>query len=97
MCDGAHIPLAAQVIEPCLLLPEYQKKGIGRKMMETLCAQLPVQNIILYAAPGRGTFYRKCGFRKMLTAMAMLHPRMSNPDAGYLEAYSPNKAQEAIR
>jgi GNAT superfamily N-acetyltransferase len=92
-CDGEYQAAIYDVV----LLPEYQKKGIGKKMMETLCAQLPVQNIILYAVPGREMFYKKCGFQKMLTAMAMLHPGMSNPDAGYLEKHSPNKAPEATR
>jgi aralkylamine N-acetyltransferase len=68
-----------------VLLPEYQKRGLGRQMMKVLVDQLPVSNIILYSVPGREGFYRKCGFRKMLTAMAILHPVMAKPEAGYLE------------
>jgi aralkylamine N-acetyltransferase len=90
ICDGEYQAAIYDVV----LLPEYQKKGIGKKMMETLCAQLPVQNTILYAVPGREAFYKKCGFRRMLTAMAILHPGMSNPEAGYLEKDSPNNTSE---
>ena len=68
-----------------VVLPEYQGKGIGREIMKRLCEQLPVENIILYAVPGREEFYAKCGFRKMLTAMAILNSNMSRPEAGYLE------------
>jgi aralkylamine N-acetyltransferase len=68
-----------------VLLPEYQGKGIGRQLMKVLCDQLPVPNKILFAVPGREEFYRKCGFRRMLTAMAILHPVMAKPEARYLE------------
>lgn len=33
-------------------------------MMKRLRDQLPVENIILYAVPGREGFYEKCGFKK---------------------------------
>ncbi|MEW5801248.1 MAG: GNAT family N-acetyltransferase [bacterium] len=81
ICDGEYQAAIYDVV----LLPEYQGKGIGKDMMMRLCDQLPVENIILYAVPGRQGFYEKCGFRKMRTAMAMLNPVMSNPESGYLE------------
>jgi GNAT superfamily N-acetyltransferase len=68
-----------------VVLPEYQGQGIGREILKRLCDQLPVDNIILYAVPGREEFYSKCGFRKMRTAMAKLNPNMSRPESGYLE------------
>ncbi|MBM4039811.1 MAG: GNAT family N-acetyltransferase [Planctomycetes bacterium] len=88
LCDGEYQAAIYDVV----LLPEYQGKGIGKKMMEGLCEQLPVQNIILYAVPGRESFYRKCGFRPMLTAMAVLSPGMADPNAGYLGEGGPSKA-----
>jgi len=80
LCDGEYQAAIYDVV----LLPEYQEKGIGKTLMETLCAQLPVENIILYAVPGREAFYRKCGFQMMLTAMAILTPAMSDPQKGYV-------------
>jgi GNAT superfamily N-acetyltransferase len=80
-CDGEYQAAIYDVV----LLPEYHGKGVGRRMIEELTARLPVPNIILYAAPGREGFYRRCGFRRMLTAMAVLHPRMADPARGYLE------------
>jgi hypothetical protein len=53
--------------------------------MEEICFRLPVPNIILYAVPGKEAFYSKLGFRKMLTAMAKLEPRLANPQAGYVK------------
>jgi aralkylamine N-acetyltransferase len=73
------------VIYDVVLLPEYHGKGIGKKMVQLLCNQLHVANIILFAAPGREEFYRKFGFKRMLTAMGILHPRIGAPGLGYLE------------
>jgi len=81
LSDGEYQASVYDVV----LLPEYQGRGIGREMMRRLCEQLPVENIILYAVPGREGFYEKCGFRKMRTAMADLNPYMSDPESGYLE------------
>jgi GNAT superfamily N-acetyltransferase len=81
LCDGEY----QAAIYDMVLLPEYQGKGIGKEMLNRLCAKLPVENIILYAVPGREGFYKKCGFKKMITAMAKLNQFMSSPTSGYLE------------
>ena len=66
------------------LLPDFQSKGIGKQIIEKLIETLPVENIILYAVPGKDRFYKKCGFKKMLTAYAKLNIGMSDPTLGYL-------------
>lgn len=81
LCDGEY----QAAIYDMVVLPEYQGKGIGKKIIEKLCEQLPVENIILYSVPGRENFYMKCGFRKMCTAMARLNQHMSEPERGYLQ------------
>lgn len=54
------------------VLPEYQGFGIGKGIVSRLVEQSSGhRKIILYAAPGKDTFYRKLGFRRMLTAMAI--------------------------
>lgn len=73
LCDGQYQAAIYDVV----LLPEYQGQGVGKEIMRRLRDMLPVKNVILYAAPGREGFYAKCGYRKMLTAMAMLNPLMS--------------------
>ena len=81
LCDGEYHAAIYDVV----LLPEYQGKDIGKEIMRRLCDKLPVENIILYAVPGREGFYKKLGFKKMLTAMAILNPIMSKTESGYLE------------
>jgi len=81
ICDGEYHAAIYDVV----LLPEYQGRHIGQEMLRRLCAQLPVANIILFATPGREGFYSKSGFRKMLTAMAIMHPGLADPARGFLE------------
>lgn len=80
LCDGEY----QAAVYDLVLLPEYQGRRIGRRILTELCKKLPVENIILYAAPGREGFYAKCGFKPMLTAMAKLNHIMSAPESGYL-------------
>lgn len=51
--------------------PEYQSRGLGKAIVARL-TELSAghRKIILYANPGKEGFYRKLGFRRMLTAMA---------------------------
>ena len=52
--------------------PEYQGKGLGRDVVLKLVNLSKEHNkIILYAAPGKDTFYLKLGFKCMATAMAI--------------------------
>lgn len=81
LCDGEY----QAAIYDMVVLPEYQGKGIGTEIIERLCDQLPVENIILYAVPGRESFYEKCEFKIMRTAMAKLSSSMSSTDSGYLK------------
>ena len=80
ICDGEYHAAIYDVV----LLPDYQGQHIGKEMLRRLCAQLPVANLILFANPGREGFYTKSGFRKMLTAMAIMHPSMADPARGFL-------------
>ena len=69
-----------------VILPEYQRKGIGKRLMEKIHSRLPVETIILYAVPGKEIFYQELGYCKMRTAMAK---RIQNEDnfrsGGYIE------------
>lgn len=42
------------------------------------------KKIILYAVPGRESFYRKFGFMRMATAMAIFENQQQQPERGYL-------------
>ena len=58
------------------ILTEFQGRGFGRKIVESLMDRLEGMNVILYANPGRGGFYEKFGFRNLRTGMI----RFKNPD-----------------
>ncbi len=53
------------------VLPEYQGKGIGRLIIDTIVQSLPGFNFILYASPGKEKFYEKLNFRKLKTGMGL--------------------------
>jgi predicted N-acetyltransferase YhbS len=59
----------------CLLdvavLPEYQGKGIGIMIVDSILDHLKGCNVLLFANPGREAFYERFGFRKMKTGMAL--------------------------
>lgn len=66
------------------LLPEYQGRGNGCRMIEFILGKLKFKTVILFAVPGKEGFYEKLSFRKMKTAMGIF----TNPEAqrqGYIE------------
>ena len=57
--------------------PEHQGAGLGKDIVSSLVAlSKGHKKIILYAVAGKEPFYRKLGFRRMLTAMAIF----ANPE-----------------
>lgn len=58
------------------VVPEYQRQGIGRTILQHILRNLPNCNVILYAAPGKEHFYRTLGFHPLQTGMALFqHPK----------------------
>lgn len=54
------------------VLPEYQGSGLGKAIVTRLLELTAGhRKIILYAAPGKESFYLKLGFQPMNTAMAI--------------------------
>ena len=52
--------------------PDYQGNGIGKEVVTRLITlSKGHKKIILYAAPGKEPFYRRLGFKRMATAMAI--------------------------
>ena len=52
---------------------EYQRQGIGKKMMEALMEDCKgFWFVHLTSTPGNEPFYRKCGFRLQKTAMTVM-------------------------
>ena len=54
------------------VLPSHQGTGLGKQIVSQLVERSRGhKKIILYAVAGKEPFYRKLGFRRMLTAMAI--------------------------
>jgi ribosomal protein S18 acetylase RimI-like enzyme len=67
------------------LLPSHQGRGLGKEMIAKL---VELSNghtkIILYAVPGKEPLYRKVGFKRMTTAMAIFEDQTRALEQGYL-------------
>jgi ribosomal protein S18 acetylase RimI-like enzyme len=67
--------------------PQYQGTGIGKGIVSRLVDDSKGhRKIILYAAPGKEGFYRKFGFRRMLTAMAIFHNQAQAHERGLIDS-----------
>ena len=54
------------------VLPKYQGVGLGKEIVSKLITlSNGHRKIILYAFPGKESFYKKLGFKRMSTAMAI--------------------------
>lgn len=68
------------------VLPEYQGKNIGRTIINTILERIPPQcSFILYASPGKETFYERLNFRKMRTGMALFCNADKMQTKGFIE------------
>ncbi|VAW57772.1 Acetyltransferase, GNAT family [hydrothermal vent metagenome] len=66
--------------------PEYQGNGLGHEVISKLVALSAThKKIILYSAPGKETFYKKNGFKKMRTAMAIFKDEAHATSIGLIE------------
>ena len=58
------------------VLPSHQGMGIGKDLVSKLVnLSKGHKKIILYTSPGKEPFYRKLGFKRMATAMAIFKNR----------------------
>ena len=68
------------------VLPEYQGLGIGRRIVSRLVElSHGHRKIILYACPGKESFYRQFGFKRMCTAMAIFENQDQAIESGLVD------------
>lgn len=67
------------------VLPEHQGSGVGRAIMENLVSRVGEKFILLTTTIGKEGFYRKLGFRRHKTAMAIYPASKSESAKLYLE------------
>jgi ribosomal protein S18 acetylase RimI-like enzyme len=81
LSDGADCSYVCDVA----VLPDYQGRGLGKQVVARLVElSRGHKKIILYAVPGKEAFYRKLGFERMLTAMAIFEDQAGAFERGYL-------------
>lgn len=69
------------------ILPEYQGQALGKAMVKQLLADCAGhKKVILYANPGKEEFYKKLGFCRMNTAMAIFSNHEQALATGVLSA-----------
>lgn len=67
------------------VLPSHQGTGLGKEIVSHLVGlSRGHRKIILYAVPGKEGFYRKLGFKRMTTAMAIFDDQAGALARGYL-------------
>lgn len=67
------------------LLPSHQGRGIGKQIVAKLMELSSGHNkIILYSVPGKESFYKKMGFKRMSTAMAIFENQAGAMERGYV-------------
>ena len=67
------------------VLPSHQGTGLGKQIVTHLVeVSRGHKKIILYAVPGKEPFYRKFGFLRMKTAMAIFENQQQQLERGYL-------------
>lgn len=67
------------------VLPSHQGTGLGKEIVGHLVnLSRGHRKIILYAVPGKEGFYRKLGFKRMTTAMAIFDDQAGALARGYI-------------
>ena len=68
------------------VLPAFQGTGLGKQIVGRLVElSRGHKKILLYAVPGKEPFYKKFGFKRMKTAMAIFENQGLAVERGYLE------------
>ena len=81
LADGADCSYICDVA----VLPAHQGTGVGKEIVAKLIKlSHGHKKIILYAVPGKEPFYRRFGFRRMLTAMAIFENQTQALERGYV-------------
>lgn len=81
LADGVDCAYVCDVA----LLPSHQGLGLGREIVQRLVKlSQGHKKIILYSVPGKEPFYRKLGFRRLLTAMAIFENEAQAIARGHL-------------
>ena len=68
--DGVYY---ATILDVCVH-PDYQGRGIGRLVVQSLLTRVPSYKVFLTSVPGKEGFYKKLGFLRQTNAMGLYEP-----------------------
>lgn len=81
LADGADCSYLCDIA----VLPSHQGSGLGKQIVSQLVERSRGhRKIILYAVPGKEPFYKRFGFLRMTTAMALFENQAQQLARGYL-------------
>lgn len=81
LADGADCSYICDVA----VLPSHQGTGVGKAVVQELVKlSQSHKKILLYAVPGKESFYKKFGFLRMLTAMAIFQDQAAAIQRGHV-------------
>jgi ribosomal protein S18 acetylase RimI-like enzyme len=82
LADGADCSYICDVA----LLPSHQGLGLGKQIVAKLVElSREHKKVILYSVPGKESFYKKLGFKRMSTAMAIFENQEVALERGYID------------
>ncbi|MBI9081559.1 MAG: GNAT family N-acetyltransferase [Pseudodesulfovibrio sp.] len=73
------------VIYDLCILPEYQSRHLGKRIMTEMIERLDTPTTVLWSVPGKEGFYERFGFKPMLTAMARFEDPEASASQGYIK------------
>jgi ribosomal protein S18 acetylase RimI-like enzyme len=83
MADGVYVSYIGDIA----VHPDFRGIGLGKQIVaELLRLSAGHKKIILYSVPGSEAFYRKFGFCRMRTAMAVFENQEVAMERGYVDA-----------
>lgn len=82
MADGVYCAYIGDIA----VHPDYRGIGLGKQVVaELLRLAAGHKKVILYSVPGAEAFYKKFGFQRMRTAMAIFENQGVAMERGYLD------------
>ena len=82
LADGADCSYICDIA----VLPSHQGTGLGKQLVTHFIeVSRGHKKIILYAVPGKEAFYKKFGFKRMCTAMAIFENQSVAMERGYID------------
>jgi ribosomal protein S18 acetylase RimI-like enzyme len=82
LADGADCSYICDIA----LLPSHQGLGLGKQIVAKLVElSRDHKKVILYAVPGKESFYKQLGFKRMSTAMAIFENQEVALERGYID------------